>query len=267
VSVTMGNCSTNKSKYESVQLMDHLKISMSNTEKARLELSKSWKRFYGPRVYKLCRNREDGSTNRKKLAKMCTMCGSMKIANIINLKKEVWSEEDNHNECESVYFRFDVAIDVRYNYKKQRLSLSTIFDDEFSVFDDNKMDKYSEHWHHSLAFVDIDTHKLWSLFLTEALTGNEKVSSIITGYLMNEREKESMRSLNVIENGDVDSNNLMLVAGVIGIHQSDTQILSEILNVLWRWFLSKEIMMWRKRHVDERMVWRRPSSSTENDGK
>ena len=261
----MGNCSE-KSKYQSIQLMDHVKICISKNEKIRGDLSKSWKRFYGPLIYKHCQNR-DGTTNRKKLSTMCTMCGSMKFSNITNTQKEVWCEEGNNSECESVYVRFEIDIDVRYNYKKQRVTLSTIFDDEFRLFDDNKFDKYNEHWQHSLAFTDIDTHKLWSLFLTEAFTGNEKVSSIITGYLMNEREKESMRDLNVIENGKVHTDNLMLVAGVIGVHQSETEILSDILNVLWKWFMSKELMAFRKSHVEERMVWRRPSSSTEPVGR
>merc|ERR550525_2251467 len=259
----MGNV-TGNSKYESVQLSDHHKISMSKYESVRLQLLKSWKRYYQPYIYKQCQN-EDGTTNRKKLSAMSTMCGSMKICNINNIKKEVWYEgSDNNNRCESVYVQFDIDIDVWYNHHKQRLTLSTLFDDEFSanIFDD----KYSHHWHHSLAFTQIDVHKLWSLFLTETLTGDEKVSSIITEYLMNERDKESMRELNVIENNELDPQNLMLVAGLIGIHQSDIHILETILEALWKWFISNELITFRRNNAEERMIWRRSSSLTTTSG-
>ena len=259
----MGN---DPGKMMDIHLSEHVKISISDTAQARSNVEKTWRKFYAPWISRY-------SKDRKKFVTMGSLCNSVKVKKINNIKKEIWLE-DNQKQCDSVYVQFDIYIDMKYKKESLNLELSTFFHDKFNLFDDNKFDKYNEYWQQSLIVKDRNIKDLWIPFLNQIISNNEdnnddnqdKISHIILDYMGSSNDKIENRDreeeeIFVIENGKMNINNCLLMAGILKIENENAEVIKEYFDLLWKWFLSKELITFRKETVDEKMVWRESTNA------
>merc|ERR1712154_457403 len=180
--------------------------------------------------------------------------------------------EDNQEKCDAVFVKFEIYIDIKYRKQWLNIKICTMFNDKFSLFDDNKFDKYNDHWQQSLVLLHRNVKSLWIPFLNQLISGNDKISAIIMDYLFydankernydSESDDEIEEEICIIDNGKINENNCLLIASLIGIDDQNTNIISQYFDLLWKWFLSKELITFRKDTVDEKMVWRESTDLT-----
>ena len=245
----MGN---SEAKYHGIQLSDHVKLSpRADTVQYRSELERAWRKFYAPWISKCSRERS-------KFIGLDMLCRGVSLTQIINIKKETWSEEEQR--CDGVYVRFELCLDIRFRKRQLRqLRLRTVFDGDFSDFDDNAFDKYTAHWTPSLRLKGMDTKTMWLPFLRALLSGEHAVAVVVLEYVHGD-EDDAGEDVCIIDDGKVDKDVCFLIAGLIGIAIEDAVCVEYCFGLLWKWFLSKHLIAFRKETVDEKMLWRQSAS-------
>eukprot|EP01084_Bolivina_argentea_P078158 141801_1 len=257
----MGN---NEAKMANMQLSEHVKISISDTIQARADLRQTWRKFYTPWI-------SSYSKNRKKFVAIGSLCNSLKVSKVTNVKKEIWLE-DNQKQCDSMYVQFDVYIDIKHKKQNLNIKLSTLFDEKYDLFDDNKFDKYNKYWQHSIGLINTNIKQLWIPFLNQIFSLNDKISIIIYDYLhyinINDNESESndeiTQEIIIMDNDKIYKNYCELMSGIFNFDNETSEIISIYFDLLWKWFTSKQLIHFRKETSDERMVWRESVDMTGN---
>eukprot|EP01083_Nonionella_stella_P067423 178324_1 len=241
-----------------VHLSDYVRLSISDSDKTRGDVQKTWKQFYASwiGIY---------SKNRKQFVAIGALCNSVKITKITNIKKEIWLE-GNHTQCDSMFVVFEIYMTIRCRKQSLNLKCGLTFDDKFSLYDDdNKSDKYNTHWAQSLLVLDHNVQEIWLSFLKHYLqlsmddAINNKIACIIIDFLF---VHPMSHGVSIIENGTMDQNSCLLIAAMLFDFDKETsEIICPYFNLLWKWFLSKTLITFRKQTVQEQMVWRRQSAS------
>ena len=255
-------------KKASIHLQEHVVMSMTDTEEARKELENTWKSYYAPCITKY-------SKDRKIFVAMGTLCNTMKIQKITNIRKDIWLDE-RQKERDSVYVEFHLLADIKYKGQCLNIKLCSLFYDKYDLFDDNRYDKYNQYWQQSIIITNKTMKELWIPFLNQITFNDATISMLIMDYLFyasqddkdddseNEEDdddddvQDEIQEIHVMHNGKIDKSNCLLIAALYNF-DINHGFIDEYFQILWQWFISKDLIAFRKETVKEKSVWRESS--------